>query len=144
MRRLDELLTEVLTMGGFSQMTSPGTFTANQVVQVRTVQADEPDQSGEGYELAKERQPKLEAIPLKSYNRKKEDRLRYYWDNDLNAESIAKKFSEIMMAIKKDPTIRMAKNYTQFAPTRQRPYDYGEATRVNPKTAEGKPGRAFD
>jgi hypothetical protein len=115
-------LNEVLTMGGFSQMTGPGTFIANQVVQPRTVQADEPDQSGEGYERAKERQPRLERIPTRAYNHKKEDQQKYYWDNDMNSEVIAKKFNEIMNALKKDPTIKMAKNYTHFARTRQLPY----------------------
>jgi hypothetical protein len=117
-------LDEVLTMGGFSQMTGPGTFIANQVVQPRTVQADEPEQQSGSpdYERAKERQPRLERIPVRSYNHRKEDQQKYYWDNDMNSEVIAKKFNEIMNALKKDPTIKMAKNYTHFARTRQLPY----------------------
>lgn len=117
-------LDEVMSMGGFTQLTGPGTFIANQVVQVRTVQATEPDQQSGSpeYEAAKNRQPTLQRIPTQAYNHKKEDDLKYYWDNDMNAEIIAKKFNEIMNALKKDPTIKMAKNYTQFAKTRQLSY----------------------
>ena len=110
-------LEEVLTMGGFSAMTGPGTFTANQVVQPRTVQADEPEQSGEEYEKLKDQQPEQEKVNIDRYNRKKAKQLRYYYDKDKNSETVAKKINDAIFKLKKDRSIKMAKDYTQFAPT---------------------------
>lgn len=110
-------LNEVLTMGGFTQMTGPGTFISNQVVQPRTVQADEPEQSGEEYEKAKNQQKEQEKIDTKLYNDKEEQELKNYFDDDENSEEIAKKINTVIFALKKDPEIKMARNYTQFAKT---------------------------
>lgn len=112
-------LNEVLYMGGFSQMVGPGSFIATQVVQPRTVQANEPQQSGEDYERIKEKQPGLEKIDLKQYNKKKTKKKKNYFDDDERAEEVAKMINTTVFSLMKDPELKMSKNYTQFAKTIQ-------------------------
>jgi hypothetical protein len=115
-------LNEVLTMGngyGFSQMAGPGGFTSMQVVQPRTVQANEPEQSGEDFEKLKERQKGLEKIDTQPYNKKKNRVKKNYFDNDQRAEDVAKMVNMSVFSLLKDPEIKMSKNYTEFAKTIQ-------------------------
>lgn len=112
-------LDEVIFMQGFSSMIGPGTSQPWTIVAPRTMQADEPEQSGEEYEKLKNKQKEQPKIDLRPYNKKKEQQKRNYFDDDANPGNIAKMINATVFALMKDPEIKMSKNYTQYAKTIQ-------------------------
>jgi len=112
-------LDEVLSMQGSSSMMGPGTNIPFVIVAPRTIQSDEPEQSGEEFEKLKNKQKEQPEIDLKPYNKKKASKKKNYFDDDARAEDIAKMINATVFALMKDPEIKMSKNYTDYAKTIQ-------------------------
>lgn len=89
-------LQEVLTMGGSSTMMQPSSHISTQVVQPRTIQASDPEQSGEGYEAIKNKQKGQEEIAVEVYN---DSDIDYIKDPYTDPEELAKKIKKTIFAI---------------------------------------------
>jgi hypothetical protein len=105
-------LNEVLTMGGASQFVRPGTMVSQQVVQPRTIQADEPQQSGQEYENAKNKQKEWHRIEVDIYNNKDIDTIKNPYDDP---EELSKKLNKTIFAINNEPISSMDLDYVDFA-----------------------------
>ena len=120
--KLHEVLLTELTTGGLmgmggaggSSLSGPGTMISTQVVQPRTLQADMPEQDRE-YEKAKSRQKEQHKIEVDEYNTTEVDELSNYFDRDNRIEQLAKKINQTVFALKKEPDLQLAQNYTHFA-----------------------------
>lgn len=118
-------LHEVLTMGGFGSMVQPGTQINQQVVQPRTIQADNPEQSGEGYEKLKNSQKDQKEIEVEIYNAKDVDHIKNPYKNP---EELEKKLKKTVFAIDNKEIASMDDGWEKFAA------NVGKATGNRPGT----------
>lgn len=104
-------LEEVLHMGGVEQFVRPGTMVSQQVVQPRTLQANEPEQ-GEDYEKAKSRQKELHQIEIDVYNNRDIDKIKDPYDD---AEELNKKVNKTIFSIDNNLVASIDLGYEEFA-----------------------------
>ena len=104
-------LNEVISMGGFFALAGPGTFVTQQVVQQRTIQADAPEQTGDDYEKAKNRQKEQKKIEVDVYNRRDVDELADPYQED---EDLSKKVKLTFFKLDNEPIAEIDPGFEEF------------------------------
>ena len=95
----EEALNEYTTFPNGSALMNPATSGVAQLVQPKTVQAQDPEQDWE-YEKAKERNKKDTKIrDIEKINKKKVDKLKMHYDDEENEPD--EKFQELIAKIDK-------------------------------------------
>jgi len=105
-------LNEVLTMGGAGAFFQPGTMVNQQVVQPRTIQADNPEQMGHGYEKEKSKQKEQEKIAIELYNTRNVD---YIKDPYQDPEELEKKIKKTVFALDNKEIADIDVGWEEFA-----------------------------
>jgi len=105
-------LNEVLHMGGMEAFIRPSTMVNQQVVQPRTIQADNPEQMGHGYEKEKGKQKEQKKIEVELYNARDID---YIEDPYQKPEELEKKIKKTIFAIDNEVIASINLGYTEFA-----------------------------
>lgn len=105
-------LEEVVLHKGVSNFVRPGTMINQQVVQPRTLQADGPEQSGQGYEKAKSKQKEWHRIEVDVYNNRDVDQIEDPYDNP---EELEKKLNKTIFSIDNEVISKFNDGYEEFA-----------------------------
>jgi len=103
---------EVLTMGGFNSMVGPGTTISTQVVQPRTIQAMNPEQSGPEYEKAKNSQKEQPTIATDVYNDRDLEFIKNPYEKD---EELSKKLQKTIFAVDNKEIAKINIGYKEFS-----------------------------
>jgi hypothetical protein len=104
-------LNEVLTMGGAGSFVRPGTMVNQQVVQPRTIQADNPEQMGKGYEAAKNSQKGQKKIEVDVYNERDVDVVK---DPYKDPEELEKRLKKTIFALTNDEIAELGDGWEEF------------------------------
>lgn len=104
-------LDEVLTMGGAGAFFRPSTMVNQQVVQPRTIQADNPEQMGQGYEAAKNKQKEQKEIEVDIYNDRDVDEIK---DPYKDPEELDKKLKKTVFAIDNKEIAELGDGWEKF------------------------------
>ena len=120
-------LTEVLHMGGIEAFIQPSTMVNQQVVQPRTIQADNPEQMGQDYEREKGKQKEQKKIEVELYNTRNIDYIKNPYQDP---EELNKKVKKTIFALDNEVIASIDLGYEEFA------------KKVDKETEEEKPKRS--
>lgn len=99
-------------MGGFSSMVAPSTVVTNQVVQPRTIQAMNPEQSGDGFERVKNKQKGLPVIATEVYNDNEIEVLRNPYEDD---KELDKKLQKTVFSVDNKEVAKLDLGYKELS-----------------------------